>query len=262
MEPSLKTLKVLFAQSRDQCAFPGCHDHIIEPNSEIVNGMVCHIRGRSAGGPRFDPAQTDAERSSAANLILLCARHHNIVDSSPLIYKVADMLKMKQDHVGSTTIDISPDDVHKAEILLDAYRRVYHIHAGGNVMIGSHGIQAESVTFKTLKTKPLKMMFPTGTLGSDALRRNYIKYLIDRYHVFARAEKGPAFKYSVVYGKIKKDFGCDWQWTLLEAFGPLSLYLQNKINKTVLGKVQAAQGTLNFSDFDSYTSQHRESGKQ
>ena len=42
-EPSLQTLKRLFAMSGNRCAFPECTLPIVE-GSGIVTGIVCHIR--------------------------------------------------------------------------------------------------------------------------------------------------------------------------------------------------------------------------
>ncbi len=41
-----------------------------------------------AGGPRYDPNQTDDERHSFENLILLCSFHHDVVDNQAEMYSV------------------------------------------------------------------------------------------------------------------------------------------------------------------------------
>jgi hypothetical protein len=63
MEPALKTVKTLFALSRNECAFPGCPAPIVESESETITGVICHINARSPDGPRYDPAQTDDARN-------------------------------------------------------------------------------------------------------------------------------------------------------------------------------------------------------
>ncbi len=95
-QPSVKTQKELFAHSGNRCAFPGCDNHLVKEG--IVLGEVCHIKAASRQGPRFDGAQSEVDRQSAANLILLCADHHKIVDSDPANYSVEKLQKMKGDH--------------------------------------------------------------------------------------------------------------------------------------------------------------------
>jgi hypothetical protein len=50
MEPSLVTVKRLFARSQNRCAFTGCDFPIVE-ESDTVTGIICHINARSPGGP-------------------------------------------------------------------------------------------------------------------------------------------------------------------------------------------------------------------
>ena len=87
-----KTVKILFALSNNICAFPGCNSPISE-NSEIITGDICHIKAKSPGGPRFDSEQSDNERNSFENLILLCKRHHKIIDSDTVKYSVKSIIE-------------------------------------------------------------------------------------------------------------------------------------------------------------------------
>ncbi len=50
-------------------------------DSETVTGEICHIRAASSGGPRYDPAQSEEDCYAASNLLVLCGRHHKIVDT-------------------------------------------------------------------------------------------------------------------------------------------------------------------------------------
>lgn len=95
---SQTTLLRLGAESGNECAFPGCGVAVVDLESESRICEVCHIRARNAGGPRYDPTQTDAERNSAGNLILLCANHHTIVDDDLATYTVDYLQQLKADH--------------------------------------------------------------------------------------------------------------------------------------------------------------------
>lgn len=74
------TLKKLFALSGNECAFPGCHAPIVDDDSGIVVGEICHIKGKSPNGPRYDANQTDEDRNGYDNLLVMCNPHNKIVD--------------------------------------------------------------------------------------------------------------------------------------------------------------------------------------
>jgi hypothetical protein len=64
----------------------------------VVIGEVCHIRASSPGGPRFDPTLSEAERDKPENLVLLCPKHHKIVDKNEGTYDVVRLTEMKAAH--------------------------------------------------------------------------------------------------------------------------------------------------------------------
>ena len=100
--PTEATLKRLFAMSGNRCAFPRCSTPLVE--GDIMIGEVCHIRAASTGGPRFDPLQSPDERHGSANLILLCANHHTVIDDDLIAYPVDRLLAMKADHERGTRL--------------------------------------------------------------------------------------------------------------------------------------------------------------
>lgn len=95
--PTLGTLRALFAKSGNQCAFPDCaHEMIKEKNLYV--GVVCHIEAASPNGPRYNSAQTDEERRSYDNLILLCYAHHKVVDTDRTTYTASKLREIKAAH--------------------------------------------------------------------------------------------------------------------------------------------------------------------
>lgn len=94
-------LKKLFARSGNRCAFPRCKAAIV--HDDTLLGEVAHIKGLRPGSARHDPAQTPEERNAYANLILLCANHHNIVDDDEVSYPVERLLAIKAAHEASAT---------------------------------------------------------------------------------------------------------------------------------------------------------------
>jgi hypothetical protein len=93
---SQNTIKILFGASGNQCAYPGCTNHIIAPatpySDAAVVAQICHIYAASDNGPRGKPGLTASERNAPDNLLLLCGHHHPQVDKQWQTYP-AEMLK-------------------------------------------------------------------------------------------------------------------------------------------------------------------------
>ena len=94
---SNEVMRLLYAHSGNRCAYPNCHAPIFEEDG-LLTAECCHIKAFSPGGPRYDAAQTDEERNSGENLILLCTRHHRIVDADEQTYTVDLLREYKQKH--------------------------------------------------------------------------------------------------------------------------------------------------------------------
>jgi len=86
--PTTATVKRLFAVSGNLCAFPKCQVPLVDLVSGKVTGRICHIKGRKPGSPRCDLRQTDAERHSFGNLVLMCPIHHDVIDADEASYTV------------------------------------------------------------------------------------------------------------------------------------------------------------------------------
>lgn len=96
-----KDLKMLWANSGNQCAFPKCNIILAqkEENGEkIIVGENAHIKGKKPDSPRYDINMNDKERDSYENLILLCSTHHKRIDDAPETHTVEKLLEIKIQH--------------------------------------------------------------------------------------------------------------------------------------------------------------------
>ena len=91
-----KTIQSLFAKSGNRCAFEDCQHELVTEENLFV-GQICHIEGFSANGPRFN-ASLKEEGREFKNLILLCYKHHRIVDNDPITYNVKYLQLLKEVH--------------------------------------------------------------------------------------------------------------------------------------------------------------------
>jgi hypothetical protein len=75
------TRAALIFLSGGTCYVPDCTNLLLAPGDDgdwVIQYEIAHISAFSPSGPRFDPGVVD--KNSFANLILLCATHHKIVD--------------------------------------------------------------------------------------------------------------------------------------------------------------------------------------
>ena len=250
MDPSLRTMKRLFALSQNQCAFPDCSFPIVE-ESGTVTGIVCHIKAARSGGPRYDPDQIDEDRHSFSNLMLLCARHSKFIDSEPEQYTVGRLLEIKRRHEQNGPVEISDFDRRMAELVLKAHRTI-DITASGHVMVDSPGsVQTSNLIIKKQKGK-VTITPPLDSVASSLSHRNYIRHLIERYNEFASQQPGRKFRHAVIYASIRARFGATWNFIPISNFEDVVTFLQQRIDRTRLGSMNRAKGTANYSLFAEY----------
>jgi hypothetical protein len=95
---SAGTSLALYALANGNCYFPDCSARVVVfvEGHPVNNAQIAHVYGANPGSARYDPAMTDGERRSFANLILLCKSHHTLVDTVvPDQYDAATLLQWK-----------------------------------------------------------------------------------------------------------------------------------------------------------------------
>lgn len=103
MAPTVLTRKRLWGRAGNRCAFAECRQELIEDAEEahgdVVVGEEAHIVAREEDGPRGQSSlPLGKERDEYSNLVLLCSRHHTIIDSAPEVYTVAKLLDLRAAH--------------------------------------------------------------------------------------------------------------------------------------------------------------------
>ena len=248
MEPNRTTVKRLFALSRNHCAFPECSTPIVE-GSGTVTGIICHIRARSRGGPRYNPKQTEEQRHAFENLVLMCSRHSKVIDSEPLRYTVKVIEGFKADHEQPAENELSVTQSRQVDLILNAYRDTYI--TATNVFIKS--VKANKIIFAKGKSGPI-IAAPEGSIGSDLLMRNYANYLITRYNEFASKQRGRIkFTWAAIHSHIKKEYKVGkWELVPDTRFNQLCTMLQGRIDETQLGCINRGKGYRNYSSLAEY----------
>lgn len=256
-EPAEKTIRRLFALSGNVCAFPECSLPVVE-SAGTITGEICHIKAKSKDGPRYDKTQTNEQRHAFENLILLCRRHHKVVDSEPVVYSAEALQEIKAVHESVAGRAEQATDGFYAKILLNDLRRVNVVNNSGNVAINSPGaIQAQTVNVKTTR-RSVTVNAPPGTIGADQQASRYVQYLVKRYNDFASADKTrrTRFSYGALSSNIETRFGAPWKLLPVTQFDAVCEYLQQRIGKTILAKLNHAKGIRSFSSYEEFVAKH------
>ena len=95
-------LEALFGLAGGMCSFDECRERIIDsheiPERPIIHGQIGHIIAASDNGPRGDPHMTADERRRYNNLILVCPKHHKIIDTIDEKYPAPLLRSYKATH--------------------------------------------------------------------------------------------------------------------------------------------------------------------
>jgi hypothetical protein len=99
-----QTTRLLFG-SAGRCAFPGCTELLVHRYGEImtVTVEIAHIRSDKPRGPRHVPVH------EFENLLLLCLKHHKVVDDNPDDFPIELLEEWKEIQVGQVGTDLSDD---------------------------------------------------------------------------------------------------------------------------------------------------------
>jgi len=120
--PTTRVLKRVFAFSGNQCAYTDCQDSLFE--KDLFVGELAHICAANAGGPRFNNTLSDDELRAQNNLMLLCHRHHRLIDAFPEKYPVSILESMKTRHekqFEKTPFILDNEKIISAQKVIDAY---------------------------------------------------------------------------------------------------------------------------------------------
>ena len=98
--PNANTRIKLFAHSGGYCQNPNCNIPLFPEQAEKDSHFaeMAHIFAATDGGPRTFEELSEEERGEYANLILLCANCHTIIDKESEVYSDNIITKWKHEH--------------------------------------------------------------------------------------------------------------------------------------------------------------------
>ncbi len=243
-----RTIKALFAKSRNMCAFDGCNRMIVDETTNTVMGEIAHIEGVAKGSARHNPNLPDEHLNDCDNLILLCHDHHTLIDDKRNGYTVARLREMKRNHESLGRLDIDPIDGRLTKIYMDnavvrkttvkktVYNHSVHNEATGNAQ------QTVNVFMH-----PQRDPIPDDAIQRNAAQRAYVLYLIDQYKQLAGAYSlNPKVVAVNLSRAIRKQFGTKAVAVSSSRFGELCTFLKKRIDNTTVGKGNVRKGIANY----------------
>lgn len=111
-----KTQRALWARAAGRCQYRGCNCELIgellSGNEDKMFGFVAHIVADSPNGARGHSTRSALLAKDISNLMLLCAKHHRLIDDeAPDDHPEELLLRMKDEHERRVRIaaGIQPD---------------------------------------------------------------------------------------------------------------------------------------------------------
>lgn len=96
-----KVRYLLWAKSAGRCQFDGCNEPLWRDGLtqiEMNFADVAHIIGDRSNGPRGDLLLSKEYCSDVSNLMLMCKKHHGMIDEIVKTYPEETLRNMKQEH--------------------------------------------------------------------------------------------------------------------------------------------------------------------
>ncbi len=117
-----KLQSAIWARAGGRCQYRGCNvdlvGDLIAGRRDGLYGFIAHIVADSADGPRGDPVRSAELAKDLANLMLMCGRHHKLID----VDAVADhptelLLAMKAAHESRIALVAGIDEERSSHVL-------------------------------------------------------------------------------------------------------------------------------------------------
>jgi hypothetical protein len=98
-----KIQSALWAKAGGRCEYRGCNEYLVGDlvagKEDGLYGFIAHIVADAPGGPRGDAVRSPQLAKSLANLMLMCAKHHKLIDvDAPDEHPESLLLEMKEAH--------------------------------------------------------------------------------------------------------------------------------------------------------------------
>jgi len=180
------------------CSFRGCSEKLsVEDAAGVAPytlGEMAHIKGNKAGSNRYDPSQSDVERDSYENLILLCPNHHTLIDKreNEIEYTVDLLHEMKSEHERYISNRLAQEKFETVEQLKD---RVSIYLSENRQVWEQYGPVSENAQ-RNPRNDQIYALWTSARLSTIVPNnREIVKVLQENRSLFSRLEQGVVSKF-------------------------------------------------------------------
>src|SRR6266705_4254886 len=107
------------------------------------------------------------------------------------------------------------------------------LNVSGGSLTGADIHVGDRVNVRVSKSSKRPTSYPEGCIGANLAKRNYVKYLIERYNRYREADErfGPTdrFYYSLPFKEIESKFKAPTYFIPERRFGELVDFLQHRL---------------------------------
>lgn len=117
-----KVQSALWARAAGRCQYRGCNTDLvgdlIAGRQDGIFGFIAHIVADVEGGPRGDPVRSPQLACNLGNLMLMCARHHKLIDLDAVAeHPESVLLAMKAEHEARIALVASIDEERASHVI-------------------------------------------------------------------------------------------------------------------------------------------------
>lgn len=117
-----KMQSAIWAKAGGRCQYRGCNSDLIGDliagRQDGLYGFIAHIVADRPDGPRGDVVRSPALARDLGNLMLMCARHHKLIDVDAVADHPEDvLLAMKADHEARIALLCAIDEERASHVL-------------------------------------------------------------------------------------------------------------------------------------------------
>ncbi|MFJ4343340.1 hypothetical protein [Streptomyces sp. NPDC088915] len=159
----------LFMLSGNECAWPECGEVLAPPEGGWF-GQIAHIRAAETNGPRFDGTMTNNQRREFGNLLLLCAKHHRLIDDNETSHRYPreNLEEIKRRH--ESRFERALEDLSRAEEqYVDHTAAVTAVHCSTLDALDYSFLNAEEVQTEVVRFNRIADHLATATRAARQL---------------------------------------------------------------------------------------------
>lgn len=117
-----KLQSALWARASGRCQYRGCNEDLvgdlISGREDATFGFIAHIVADSVDGPRGDAVRSPQLARALENLMLMCARHHKLIDVVDVpAHPEPMLLAMKAEHESRISVVTAIDEDRASHVI-------------------------------------------------------------------------------------------------------------------------------------------------